>query len=303
MGPPGFVIAAILYLAVTGCAALPMGPYEKFARAGLDYSASLNELLVVAQKTAIDSNSAQVIATNMDADRSNEKFVEQEVNSLSEFNAIDERRMAVFNDIRKQSAELGNYFKLLNQLVTADEAGSTSAAVRSSAKAIDDLSAKLTGQTIFSLSSEQKSAISHVVSFVVDAKQSTELKKAINRDEAVLQKALNTQSELLQIIGDDLGKSMAMLNQRQSQMLLEAPLTARNPLGQSPSAVKKWMDNRRNILTANTGVGELETAGKAARSLQESLRKLLDEDEAFDVELAQLRTELESMHRVVQALH
>lgn len=296
-------ITAIFCIVVVGCATQPIGSYEKFAQAGLSYSASLNELLVVAQKTAIDSNSAQLIATNMDADRGNREFFNQEINSLAEFNKVDEGRIMVFNDIRKQSAGLGNYFKLLNQLATTDEAEKTSAAIQSTANAIDNLSTKLNGQTVFALSEEQKSVISTGVTFIINAKQRKELKDAIERDETILQVALNTQRVLLSVIGDDLAHNAKLLNLRQAQMLLETPLTAAKPLGASPEAAKKWMDNRRSILTTSTSISEIKTASKAAKSLQDSLRKLLKKDESFNVQLSQLLTELESIHTVIQALN
>ncbi len=297
------IFSAIVFsLCCAGCATTPVGPYEKFANAGINYADSLNQLLLTAQETAIDTSSAQLIETNRFADRSAANFHQQEINSLGQFNELDGERIAVFNDIRKHVSALSGYFVLLNTLATTDEAEKTAEAIAASAKNIDDLSQQLGGQEIFKLSDEQKSSISKIVAFVVNAKQRAALKAAIARDQGMLQSALKTHEELLSVIGDDLEHNTQLLNLRRTQMLLETPLTAKQPLADTPEKAQKWLEQRRRILMTNTAIGELKTASRAAKTLQNTLEKLLGEDPDFATQLLRLMAELQSIREAAAGL-
>ena len=294
-------LVVCLPVLVSACATASLSPYEKFAAAGHRYTDSMNELLVVAQSTAIDKTSAELLDQNSFADRAGPDFNRQESGRLQRQRDIDLARIAVFADVRRHMLVVAKYFTQLNELVTTDEADKTSEAMAATAGNIDALSDKLVGQTVFDLDDEDKERISRVVRYVIDSRQRTALKRRIEADQEILQRALNTHRELLAVMADDLDHELRTLNDRYYQMSIEAPFLADRPLIDNPEKAAQWIEERRRLLTTRSAVSELKTASAAAASLEKALNKLLQDDADFLTQVEQLKAELDAIDNVIDA--
>ncbi|NNF18046.1 MAG: hypothetical protein HKN70_14980 [Gammaproteobacteria bacterium] len=291
----------LLIILTTGCATSSLGPYESFAASGQDYAVSLHQLLDVAQKTAIDKSSAELIDRNSFANRNDANFNTQQIAQLERQQAIDQARIAVFNDIRKHLLALSNYFTQLNALATSDEAGATSTAIEATVKRLGELTARLRDQQAFALDDDQKNRISRVSDYAIGSRQRAALKKRIQADEKILQEALNTHEVLLEAIGDDLEHEVGILNERLYQWRIEGPFTAATPLLDRPDVAQEWMDERRRLINSVPAIGELRAAGRAAASLRRALQKLVSDEADFLTQLNQLKVELEAIRNVIAA--
>ena len=291
----------LLLLFNAACATQDIGPYEKFADVGQSYIESLNSLMVVAEKAAIDRASAELLDTNDFADRNNPEFNQQQIAVLTKKHESDKKRVAVFNDIRKHVRVLSKYFTRLNQLATTNEAEKTSNALAATASNLGELSAKLREQEAFSLDEVQKDRISQVSAYIVGSKQRSALKNRIKADEEILQQAINTHEVLLEAIGSYMEYDLEIINQRLFQWKIEGPFTASTSLINTPELAQNWMEERRRLLTSTTTISEIKSASRAATSLKKSLQKLMSDDADFLSQLNQLKAELEAIQTVVEA--
>ena len=295
------VLLGALALTVSGCATTELGPYEEFAAAGQNYAQSLTDLLVVAQKSAIDKSSAELIDRNSFANRDDPNFNQQQIDQLERQSDIDQQRIAVFNDIRKHVIVLSRYFTRLNELATTTEAERTSSAIADTAANLGALTEKLRGQKAFELGDDQQARISRITNYVIGSQQRAALQRRVKADEKVLQEALNTHEVLLEAIGDDLEHEQTILNDRMYQWYVEEPFLADQPLLNSPQRVIEWMDDRRRLMNSVSTIGELRSAGRAAQTLRKALDKVVSDDDDYLTQLNQLKAELEAIKAVVES--
>lgn len=291
----------VLLLVNSGCATQALGPYEKFAATGQSYAESLNGLMAVAQKAAIDRASAELLDTNDFANRADPDFNKDQIEILTKKHESDKKRIDVFNDIRKHVRMLSRYFTRLNELATTKEAEKTSDAIAATAKNLNELSMKLRDQDGFSLNDDQKDRISKVTSYIVGSQQRAALKRRIKADEKVLQEALNTHEVLLEAIGSYMEFDLEVINERLFQWHIEGPFTAKTSLIKSPAKALQWMEERRRILNSASTLSELKSASRASASLKKSLEKLVNDEADFITQLDQLKAEIDAINTVVDS--
>lgn len=291
----------VLVIFNVGCATAPPEPYEKFAAAGQSYAQGLNDLMLLAQKTAIDKSSAELIDRNSFANRDDANFNSQQINQLERQHDIDQRRIAVLNDIRRHVLVLSKYFTRLNELATTNEAEKTTEAIAATASNLGNLSAKLRDQAAFELDDDQKTKISKITSYIIGSARNQALQRRIKADEVVIQEALNTHEVLLEAIGDDLEHEQSILNERLYQWYIEEPFVAKTPLLNDPDKALNWMDERRRLMNSATALAELKSASRASASLRNALAKLVADDDDFFTQLNQFKAELEAIKDVIEA--
>ena len=114
--------------------------------------------------------------------------------------------------------------------------------------------------------------------------------------------ALNTHEELLGIIVDDLNHDIAILSDRQNQLLIEGPFLSSTPLMKSPEKAVKWMEDRRRLLTAESSVLALaEATQSAAGSLGKLLTELVKNEKSLLKRIELFKAELDAIQAVIKA--
>ncbi len=295
-------VVLIFVLVLSGCATRSLDPYAEFAEAGQQYAKSLYDVFIVAQETAIDKNSAELIDQNNFADRGGSGFNQQELDRLEQIRKIDVRRIQAFSAMRQHVSALSKYFTQLSELVSTQEVSQTSAALAATAKNISALSQKLGTAGVFELSEANKQKISSFTQYAIGSRQRATLKKRIQRDQPIIQMALNTHEELLGVIADDLTHDINILSDRQNQLLIEGPFLASTPLMKSPEKAVQWMEDRRRLLTAESSVLELAHASRAAAgSLGGLLKDMVKNEKNLLKQIELFKAELDAIQAVIKA--
>ncbi|NKB60752.1 MAG: hypothetical protein GKR95_00955 [Gammaproteobacteria bacterium] len=296
------LVVLVFALVLSGCATRSLDPYSEFAEAGQQYAKSLNDVFDVAQATAIDRSSAELIDENSFADRQGNGFSQQELERLEKIRMIDVRRIQAFSVMRQHVSTLSKYFTQLSELVGTKEVSQTSNALAATAKSINALSQKLGTAGVFELSEANQKKIASFSEYVIGSRQRATLKKRIQRDQPIIQMALNTHEELLGVIADDLNYDIEVLSDRQNQLLIEGPFLASTPLMKSPEKAVKWMEDRRRLLTAESSVLALAEASKAAAgSLGELLKEVVKNERNLLKQIELFKAELDAIQAVIKA--
>lgn len=257
-----------LALGAAGCATTP-SPYVAFAEAGSTYAATLEEVLVAAEKTGIDATSWRML----DADALSNATVE----SYEELSALDRERAQVLRRLREHGALLARYFGALSAIATSDvpdraaeQAGRAYGAVETAWNGLTMIGDELRANVTFPPSQ----AVAEPTKVIVGKAIEGALRKELESRGDLIARELATQEALLDTIAATVSHDLAIGSAVAERMLVLDPLLEEGPVG----GPEGWVTTRQRILTADETIAEVRAARTAARALRETFEALTESD-------------------------
>ncbi len=311
-----YSVLVLLIVLSVGCASNEI--YVKFSQAGSAYSKALDGLLVSSMSLSIDAHSEWLLNDDIDKydtyqekvenaspgevedlkKNLKEKYEEEINNKLDKNNTLDEKTIKILNKLREHAKLLSRYFQSLTKLATSNASQEAANAANSLVGSVNSLGNEMRGMPI--VNDQIRQAIVQIVDIGVSAAIRGKLKTHFENNKKILLIELNTQEKLLEflskkIIGDLEDKKFAGMDR-----LVRTPLVKFEPI--SLKEQDKWISNRRTMLLMKTTIDEMGNAKKAAKSLNDSFKKILQND----IELEDINTlvsDIESIITVVETLN
>ncbi len=310
--------SALVLLIVLSVGCVSNEKFVKFSQAGSAYSKALDGLLVSSMYITIDARSEELLTDDIDyydtykikvekaspADVEDlkknleEEYAERIESDLINYNKLNEERIDILNKLRNHAKLLSKYFQSLNKLATSNASQEAANAANNLVGSVNSLGNEIRGMPI--VNDPTRNAISQITNIVVSAAIRGKLNKHFQDNKDTLLKELNTQEKLLEYLSNIITEDLKDSKQSGMDRLVLAPLVEIKPI--SLKEQNKWIDNRKKILLMKTTIDEMGNAQKAAKSLNDSFKKIVqDKIELEDIN--GLISDIESIINVVETLN
>lgn len=287
------MLPVLLLAALTGCATARVPEFQAFASAGTAYTQTVTGIITQVGNTAVDANSTKLLQSRELAPVALPDFQQQDQDMRK---YLDE-----LNRIQVQTTLLGDYFQALADLATSNAPQSFATEVQSLATTLSGVTQQVRGTGIAATAQEAQiaAAAGSVGGLIVKEVQGRELRRELEARKETISEILRLQQSLLATLG-----SQAQANARFTTALTyDEQVITPFQAGQltTDPVQKSWMAERFALLSQPVLVDQVNTAARAARSLQQAWNKLLTNDlsaaevNAITAELAPVLASLEAL--------
>ena len=287
------LLPVLLLAALTGCATARVPEFQAFASAGTAYTQTVTGIITQVGNTAVDANSTKLLQSRELAPVALPDFRQQDQDMRK---YLDE-----LNRIQVQTTLLGDYFQALADLATSNAPQSFATEVQSLATTLGGVTEQVRGTGIAATAQEAQiaAAAGSVGGLIVKEVQGRELRRELEARKETISEILRLQQALLATLG-----SQAEANARFTTALTyDEQVITPFQAGQltTDPVQKSWMAERLTLLSQPVLVDQVNTAARAARSLQQAWNKLLTNDlsaaevNAITAELAPVLASLDAL--------
>ncbi len=297
--PPGrtiqrlrMLLPALLLAALTGCATAKVPQFDAFANAGTAYTQAVTGLITEVGDSAINANSVKLIGDQrlLTPDPLPIPSIRQQDQEMRDY-------LAQLNRLQAQTTLLGNYFQALADLATSSAPQSFATEVTNVANTLGGVTQEVRG-TAIAKQAQIANVAGSVGGLIVKGVQGRELQKELEARKDTISQVLQLQQAMLQTLGRQAQANAQFTNALDYDQKVIVPLTT----GQvTPQTQQAWMAERLALLSQPVLVDQVNTAAKAALSLQQAWNKLLTNDlsladiQAITSELAPVLTSLDAL--------
>ncbi len=283
---------ALLLAALTGCATAKVPQFDAFASAGTAYTQAVGGLITEVGDSAINANSVKLIE--------NQRLLSPDPLPIPSIRQQDQEMrdyLAQLDRLQAQTTLLGNYFQALADLATSSAPQSFATEVTNVANTLGGVTQEVRG-TAIAKQAQIANAAGSVGGLIVKGVQGRELQKELEARKDTISQVLQLQQAMLQTLGQQAQANAQFTNALDYDQKVIVPLTT----GQvTPQTQQAWMAERLALLSQPVLVDQMNTAAKAALSLQQAWNKLLTNDlsladiQAITSELAPVLASLDAL--------
>lgn len=257
-----FQLTLALTMAVAlaqGCATVAVERAKDLSSAAIQYSTATTAVIDVAIDAAIDADSEALVrsaprAPVTDADRQAKRRED-----LEKLNAGLAKSVSLYTSLKHSVNTIKAYFIALQELANGSPAEAAGEAVKSVAQRVNGLNKALEGSTaVPKLNEAQIAAIGGLAKLVVAQVHGAALSKAMERDAAIIGRALVLQQSVLKLAGDDIRSNLNDANSRFFVDRVGAPFE-KGVIGAA------WVNDRRAYLKVRA-LGQTDAALTAAET-------------------------------------
>ncbi|MCC5627529.1 hypothetical protein LC613_04935 [Nostoc sphaeroides CHAB 2801] len=280
-------IISLIGASLVACGA-SLREYEKFARAGQEYAAALDTLLVTSGNYAVDANSESLLRNRLEDVKKRQEYYRS-------FTKQDKDWLMLIGRMRQHTALLQRYFIALENLATSDAPIQAQEVTEDIFTQLNNVSTDIKGNSVFS--DRAGSALSEIPKIILSNKIKGALRKELEQRKETIYKELELQESVLKLLTIQLTEDLKNIQNHQEYRLLLRPYTAADLIS-DPDA---WIERRRNILTMTLSIEALNDASESAKDFKEAF-KLLLEDKFTIARANELLSDINSLVNVAEGI-
>ena len=244
---------------VQGCATVAVERAKDLSSAAIQYSETTIAVIDVAIDAAIDGDSEAQVRSAPRAQVTDAATQAGRAANLELLDAGLAKSVSLYTALKHSASTIKAYFIALQDLANGSQADATSDAVKSVAARVNGINNVLEGNAaVPKLSEAQIAALGGLAKVVATQIHGAKVAKALERDAAIIGRALVLQERVLKLAGDDI---RSHLNDANSRFFVDQVATPyqKGVIGAS------WVTARRTYLKVRA-LGQTETALTAAEA-------------------------------------
>jgi molybdopterin converting factor small subunit len=242
-------VAILLAITATTSGCRSTDEYKKLAQAGVAYADALDTLLDFTVETQIRESSEALLAFDRDIPQTRKFYGEvaqQEVKILDSISRLKEHNHLIVR-----------YFGLLQDLAGSDAPDRASAEVGKVAANLNKLGAELRSDPL--LNDRQSRFAQGVTKLVISSRIRGALRNELDERGSMLMLELNTQAELLDVLGNELKDMLTKIKGFREQKLVIEPYAMPGVI----ASEETWIQVRKDIIKLEVTSKELKSASIA----------------------------------------
>jgi hypothetical protein len=241
---------ALLLSVSSACASVRAEHAQTVATAGMAWARAMDAVLVLAEETAVDADSARALSESEGLTRDARRQVLDRHEGIAALVADMER-------LRRHGKLLGRYFEALHGLTETDaDARARDAAVQA-ASAATDLGKELAGSTL--LTASERELLGKSTGLAVRGVREAALARELEARGAIIEKELELQEALLAALRRTIRVDSASLRQLAAERDVAGPF-----VNGSIADPRGWISFRRSLVLPPATVEALADASDAA---------------------------------------
>lgn len=244
-----FVIAILLLFTAAAGGCRSTDEYIKLSQAGKTYASALDTLLDFTADTQITESSEALLAFDRDKPQTRQDYLNI---AKEERNILD-----AIARLKEHNRLIVRYFNLLQDLAGSNAPDKASAEIGTIATNLDKLGKELRGSPL--LRDRQSRFAQGVTKLLISSRIRGALRQELEERGPTLLLELQTQEELLSVLGDQLNRMLTRIKGFREQRLVIEPYAR----PESITAEESWIETRRDIVKLQVTAEELENASVA----------------------------------------
>ncbi len=280
-------IISLIGASLVACGA-SLREYEKFAKAGQEYAAALDTLLVASGNYAVDANSETLLRNRLEDVKKRQEY-------YMNFTKKDKDWLILIGRMRQHTDLLQRYFIALENLATSDAPTQAQEVTEDIFTQLNNVSTDIRGNSVFS--KKTGSVLSEIPKIILSNKIKGALRKELEQRKETIYRELAIQESVLKLLTIELTEDLKNIQNNQEDRLLFTPYTAADPIS-DPDA---WIERRRDILTMTLSIEALNNASESAKDFKEAF-KLLLEDKFTIARANELLSDINSLVNVAEEI-
>lgn len=275
----GLIGIIFMALFMIGCTPT-RNEFTVFAQAGAGYSAAVDNLLVAAGTTQIESTSWEMV--------NKKKTMGMNVAVYKQLNQNDLNQLEQIARLRKHAAFLGQYFGMLEALATSDAPQRTQTAIDGVMTNLSQIKTDLPPIT---------TELPAIAGVAVNFKIRNALREELENRQQTIREHIEVQEILLPKLARQIKMAIERSQSVKEQQFVIDPIVSDHEL----KKIKGWISERREILVTPTTIQELEAASITAQKLREAFEGVISGEDSMG-RLNALITDIESMLSIAEAI-
>ncbi|MGG6269140.1 hypothetical protein ACQ4M3_25705 [Leptolyngbya sp. AN03gr2] len=242
-------IAVLLLVTTTAGGCRSSDEYVKLSQAGKTYAEALDTLLDFTADTQITESSEALLSFDRDKPQTRQDYL----------NIAKEERIILdaIARIKEHNRLVVRYFSLLQDLAGSNAPDKASAEVGTIATNLNKLGEELRGSPL--LSERQSRLAQGVTKLLISSRIRGALRQELEVRGPTLLRELQTQEELLSVLGSQLKRMLTRIKGFREQRLVIEPYAQTDPL----TSEESWIATRKDTVKLQVTAEELENASSA----------------------------------------
>ncbi len=254
-------IITLMGTSLVACGVASLEEYQKFAKAGQEYAAALDTLLVASGNYFVDANSENLIANDLqERDRDSSEY--------ADITKQDDAWLALIAEMRQHNRLLKQYFFALENLATSN-------APQEARKATDNIFQQLNGvsQRIQANPKVGNIPVSLIPEIILSQKIKGALREELEARKEAIYREIVIQEALLKLLTSQLKTDLKDIQNLRDERTVLPAFAAEQPIDNPDD----WIVQRRNIRTMTLAIKGLDDATEATQAFKESFQLLLED--------------------------